>query len=440
LWKLSGLFDLTYDQSVQAGVADLEEAMTAASNDHLVIYGDDQGTSVANAMKRKLAEQYPNGTAAPDIDFVLTGDANVPNGGLHARFPGLYVPIGWTFDGPEPTDTQFDTDVIIRQYDGIADFPLYPLNPFATANALLGTLYVHPFLFGVSLSPDAAGTPATVSQYGDTTYHFFETKDLPLFGPLRTLGVPEPLIDVVEPFFRVLVEAGYDRTIPTGEPTPARLIPPLDPAKLITDLGNAIGEGATNAAALFGAAAPLPMPAPVSLAAPADEAADTGNSPNLRSTDTAPPTDLPTQTEQLDSTDHATTSGQASANTAPTAGDDTRTTQTDEKSPGPTAADVPSPSDLTSPSERVKPTPRQVMPRLAARNSLDATKEPRSVAHGSNGSTTSTSSNTDTTSTTGTTAAGAMTRGVSSRQQLASPTAKDASAGDSSGDDAGDSH
>jgi hypothetical protein len=80
------------------------------------------------------------------------------------------------------------------------------------------------------------------------------------------------------------------------------------------------------------------------------------------------------------------------------------------------------------------------MPRLAARNSLDATKEPRSVAHGSNGSTTSTSSNTDTTSTTGTTAAGAMTRGVSSRQQLASPTAKDASAGDSSGDDAGDSH
>ena len=29
-WKLSGLFDLTFDQSVQAGVADLEEAMADA--------------------------------------------------------------------------------------------------------------------------------------------------------------------------------------------------------------------------------------------------------------------------------------------------------------------------------------------------------------------------------------------------------------------------
>ena len=50
-----------------------------------------------------------------------------------------------------------------------------------------------------------------------------------MFGPLRTLGVPEPLIDVVEPFFRVIVELGYDRSIPPGEPTPARLIPPLNP-------------------------------------------------------------------------------------------------------------------------------------------------------------------------------------------------------------------
>ena len=39
LWKLSGLFDLTLDQSVQAGVADLETAMAEHGNDHLVIYG-----------------------------------------------------------------------------------------------------------------------------------------------------------------------------------------------------------------------------------------------------------------------------------------------------------------------------------------------------------------------------------------------------------------
>ena len=60
LWKLSGLFDLTYDQSVQTGVGALEQAMAAAGNDHLVIYGDSQGANVANMMKRKLAEQYPD--------------------------------------------------------------------------------------------------------------------------------------------------------------------------------------------------------------------------------------------------------------------------------------------------------------------------------------------------------------------------------------------
>ena len=87
-WKLSGLFDLTFDQSVQAGVADLEQAMAAHGNDDLVIYGYSQGAVVANLEKRKLAEQYPAGTKAPDIDFVLGGDPNLPNGGLAGPVPG----------------------------------------------------------------------------------------------------------------------------------------------------------------------------------------------------------------------------------------------------------------------------------------------------------------------------------------------------------------
>ena len=85
--------------------------------------------------------------------------------------------------------------------------------------------------------------------------------------------MPEPLIDVVEPFFRVLVELGYDRSIPPWEPTPARLIPTLDPATVATDLVNAIGEGINNAAALIGSPPPLSIPAPVTLAAPATETA-----------------------------------------------------------------------------------------------------------------------------------------------------------------------
>ena len=224
-----------------------------------------------------------------------------PTAALLARFPGLYIPIlDWSFNGPEPTDTQFDTVVITRQYDGFADFPLYPLNLVADLNAVLGGFYVHGYPFDVSLVPDPTTSPPIQSQYGDTNYYFFETDNLPLFGPLRTLGVPESLIDVVEPFFRVLVELGYDRSIPPGEPTPARLIPTLDPAKVAADLVDAIGEGINNAAALFGSPLPSRSPAPATLAAPGTEAAKADTSPHVASTPAAPSTENVTETANAD--------------------------------------------------------------------------------------------------------------------------------------------
>src|SRR4029079_10432827 len=145
LWKLSGLFDLTANDTLAAGVDDLEAAIAANGSDKLVIYGNSQGAGIANVVKRNLAAKYPTGTeGAPDIEFVLGGDPNLPNGGLLARFPGLYIPIlNFSFNGPEPTDTRFDTTVITRQYDLFADFPLYPLNFIADMNALLGFIYVH---------------------------------------------------------------------------------------------------------------------------------------------------------------------------------------------------------------------------------------------------------------------------------------------------------
>lgn len=253
-WKLSGLFDLTWDRSTRAGLADLEQAMAEHGNDHLVIYGSSQGAEIATLEKRRLAQQYPRGTKAPDIDFVLSADVNLPNGGILARLPGLHVPIlDLSFNGAGPTATQFDTFVITRQYDGLSDFPLYPANLVADANALLGFFYVHLYGFDVSLAPDASKSPAFQGKHGDTSYYFFETQDLPLFGPLRTLGMPESVIDTIEPFFRVIVELGYDRNIKPWEPTPARLIPTLDPAKVTADLVNAIGEGTNNAMALVDA-------------------------------------------------------------------------------------------------------------------------------------------------------------------------------------------
>ena len=110
---------------------------------------------------------------------------------------------------------------------------------------------MHPRDLGPSLADP--GTPPPIhTKTGDTDYYFFETEDLPLFAPLRMIGVPEPLIDVVEPFVKVIVDRGYDRSIKPWEPTPARLIPPINPVKVAADLLTAIGEGINNAAALIG--------------------------------------------------------------------------------------------------------------------------------------------------------------------------------------------
>jgi hypothetical protein len=364
-WKLSGLFDLTIDQSIQAGVADLETAMTNYGNDHLIIYGYSQGAAVVIQEKRKLAEQYPAGSSAPDIEFVLGGDTNLPNGGLNARFPGLYIPIlDLSFNGPEPTDTPFHTDVITRQYDGAADFPLYPLNVLADLNAVMGFLFLHTHPYDVSLADDATAPTVSTDPTGKNTYYFFETRDLPLFAPLRVLGVPESLIDVVEPFFRVIVDLGYDRSIPPWQPTPARLIPPLNPVTVTTDLVNAIGEGINNAATLIGAPAPLSTPAPVTLAAPATETARADISRQVTSTDT------PTQTEQVTSTVPASETEQLSRGTATSTMDMAETAKPGEASTDATAASGPEPSASDDASEPTKPKARPATPRPVVRDSL----------------------------------------------------------------------
>ena len=113
----------------------------------------------------------------------------------------------------------------------------------------------------VSLPPDPTKSPAYQGKYGDTELLLLRDRGPAVVRSLRTLGVPEPVIDVFEPFIQEVVELGYDRSIPPWEPTPARLIPTLDPATVAADLLGAIGEGITNAAALIGSPAPLRRPA-----------------------------------------------------------------------------------------------------------------------------------------------------------------------------------
>jgi hypothetical protein len=270
--------------------------------------------------------------------------------------------------------------------------------------------------------PDPSSSAPIKTKYGDTTYYFFETQDLPLFAPLRQLGVPEALIDVVEPFFRVLVELGYDRTISPGEPTPARLIPSLNPATVATDLVSAIGEGINNAAALVGLPQLPSSPAPVTLTAPATESAKADMSPQVTSSNT------PTKTAQAMSAELATGNEQMSTDTA-LSKDATETVESDGASTGPTPSSARELSASDATPKAAKPTVPKATPRPVVRDSLGVGDQLRDLAHRGNGG--------RPTAQTGAAGGGAATDASSSVES--SPAASSSTDSDSTDGDADDS-
>ena len=237
----------------------------------VVIFGYSQSSDISTIVKRSLASD-PMAPPRDQVSFVLIGNTNRPNGGIFARFPGLYIPIlNITFNGPTPTDTGYKTTDIAFQYDPVADSPQYPINILADLNAVAGFLGVHatypnpylPIPPGVPFFPTGLpggytptqlqqlmNDPANRQTYGDTTYITIPANNLPLLQPLVDIGtdtglsaLTTPIVDLIQPALRVLIELGYDRTIPHGQPTPAGLFPTIDPTKLATDLAAAVGQG-----------------------------------------------------------------------------------------------------------------------------------------------------------------------------------------------------
>ena len=262
--------------SIPIGLANLQAAMDQQPADTpYLVEGYSQSAQIAIDEKLALME---SGNPPPDVTFLLLGSGNRPDGGFLERFAGLVIPgaTGFDFNGAEPTDAGITTIDIANQYDGNADFPQYPINVVSDLNALLGFVYQHagygdgplPYpvpaiwppsdpLSGPYVGEYLLGSTEVVKQVtGDTTFYFIPTTDLPLLDPLRSLGVPEPVLNIFQPALQVVVEAGYDRSIPFGDPTPAELIPTIDPATFTLEFANGVVQGANNAFGLFGAQLP----------------------------------------------------------------------------------------------------------------------------------------------------------------------------------------
>ena len=269
-----GLTGAKFDVSVASGVTQLTSDLVGPYNpgadSPIVIFGYSQGATVATDEKSQLSKLSAADQA--NIDFVLIGSPNRPNGGLFERLAMLgTIPIlDATMGVPTPTDTAMSTVDIAFQYDGVADFPLYPINLIADLNAIAGFWYTH----GSYLSPNGGNvdelpnglTPAELATAiadpanqqntpgSDTTYVLIPTPNLPLLQPLRDFGkatgtefLTTPLIDLIQPALRVLIETGYDRSLPYASPAPFRLIPRVNPITVAIDLVNAVGEGLSAA-------------------------------------------------------------------------------------------------------------------------------------------------------------------------------------------------
>lgn len=242
-WPVSrnGLDDLKWDASVQEGIDSLDSKAPGSGD---VVFGFSQGAVAISKYREDPAHQNTGAT------YVLVENPNRANGGLLPRFEGLTIPIlDITFTGATP-DTDDDTIDIARQYSGWSDFPTYPLNLLATANAVAGIYYLHGNTQRQLTEADLeaarnSGNPDYYQSAEDngtnTTYYLIPTDRLPLLMPFTGI-VPENVLDAVDAPLRVLVEAGYDRS-DYSKPTRAQLIPKVNPVDLAKDLADATAQG-----------------------------------------------------------------------------------------------------------------------------------------------------------------------------------------------------
>ncbi|HUH69693.1 MAG TPA: PPE family protein [Mycobacterium sp.] len=260
-FPFTGPTSLTFDASVAQGVANLNTAIMAqhAAGNHTVVFGVSQSATVATLEMRYLETLPASQRPAPDeLSFVLIGNPDRPDGGILARLPGISIPLlGFTTYGATPTNAYPTIDYAV-QYDGVADFPQYPIDIFADANAIAGIFFLHPAYDTLTPTQIASGVVEPVSPGDtDTTYILIPTQNLPLLDPVRAIPlVGNPLADLVQPDLRVLVELGYDRTAYQDVPTPFGLFPNIDPATVAAELQQGTVQGVNDALADVG----LPPP------------------------------------------------------------------------------------------------------------------------------------------------------------------------------------
>jgi PE-PPE domain len=256
-YPITGVNSLPIDTSIAQGVTILNGAINQqiAAGNHVVVFGYSQSSVVASQEMAQLASSS-NPPSPGQLSFVLAADPDNPNGGVDQRFAGLSLPsLGETYNEAPTAGSPYPTAVYTQEYDGLADFPQYPIDLLSDLNADVGVFTQH---FGYAdLTPQQIGSAKPLPTTGNTTtqYYMIPTTNLPLLAPVRLIPlIGDPLADLLQPDLTVLVNLGYGSITngwspgPANVPTPFGLFPTnINPADVLTALANGAVQGVTNA-------------------------------------------------------------------------------------------------------------------------------------------------------------------------------------------------
>jgi len=261
---LGSLHGLLFDKSVAEGATIVESTITQEIDEgHPVLVGGVSQSATINAtVLQAIADgsyQLPSTDQLPPgstpLAFISLGDPSAPDGGVLERFnfaqdPHASIPsLGITFSGGDPTNTGIPDIIYNLEYDGLGDFPQYPINFVSDLNAVFGIDLVHNLYIRGLIGPDVGLTPAQIAQAvqlpvtpgydgGTTFYEIPFTGQLPFAQVIQDFA-GKPLADLLAPDLTVLANLGYGpdpdigwSTTPANLQTPAELFYHLDGAQV----------------------------------------------------------------------------------------------------------------------------------------------------------------------------------------------------------------
>ena len=180
----------------------------------MLVAGLSLGSITADAVQRAI-DADPERPDPDQLTFIVSGDASriTPvSTGIGAFLPeGFRIPLlGWTVTRPED-DSEYNTVVVVGEYDFTADFPDRPWNLLALANSLVGFAYSH----GPSALTDPDDVPeeditVTTNEKGATTTTYLVPQPtLPLLKPFS--GVAPRVVEAANNALKPIVDRGYSR-------------------------------------------------------------------------------------------------------------------------------------------------------------------------------------------------------------------------------------